>query len=61
MAEFVAEPGATYYFEVKMKLKEIGSGDSSDVDRDLYFAQLSDNEGKFRMKTAALATSAPRK
>jgi hypothetical protein len=61
MAEFTAEAGKTYYFEVKMKLKEIGSGDTSDVDRDLGFAQISDDEGKFRMKSAARATSAPRK
>jgi len=61
MAEFTAEPGKTYYFEVKMKLKEVGSSDSNDVDRDLSFVQISEDEGKFRMQSAALATSAPRK
>jgi hypothetical protein len=61
MAEFTAEAGKTYYFEVKVKIKEVGSGNSSDVDRDLDFAQISDDEGKFRMQSAALATSAPRK
>ncbi len=61
MAEFIAEPGKTYYFEVKMKLKEYGSGDSGDVDRDLNFVQVSEDEGKFRMKSLALATSTARK
>jgi hypothetical protein len=59
MADFVAEPGKTYYFEVKMKLKAYGSGDSSDVDRDLNFAQVSGDEGKYRMQSSALAKSTP--
>jgi hypothetical protein len=61
MAEFTAEAGKTYYFEVKVRIKEVGSDNSSDVDRDLDFAQISDDEGKFRLQSAALATSSLRK
>jgi len=61
MAEFTAEAGKTYYFEVKMKLKKYdygsGSNSSSDVDRDLSFAQVSDDEGQYRVKASALAAS----
>jgi hypothetical protein len=61
MADLTAESGKTYYFEVKMKIKEVGSGNTSDVDRDLDFAQISEDEGKFRLQSAALATFVPRK
>lgn len=62
MADFTAEAGKTYYFVVRMKLKAYNGSDSGgEVDRDLTFAQVGDDEGKFRMRSSALATSAPRK
>jgi hypothetical protein len=62
MAEFTAEAGKTYYFEAKVKIKEIGGGNGGgDVDRDLNFVQVSDDEGKFRLKASALATATARK
>jgi len=61
MAEFTAEAGKTYYFESKVKIKMQNGGDGGgDVDRDLDFVQVSDDEGRFRLKSAALATSTAR-
>jgi hypothetical protein len=62
MAEFTAEAGKTYYFEAKVKIKEYSGGNGGgDVDRDLNFIQVSDDEGKFRLKSSALATATARK
>jgi hypothetical protein len=65
VAEFTAEAGKTYYFEVLVKLKEhnygAGADGSSEVDRDLKFAQVSDDEGRYRLKASALATATPSK
>jgi hypothetical protein len=63
MAEFTAEAGKTYYFEAKVKLKEYSGGENSagDIDRDLNFVQVSDDEGKFRLKASALAAAKERK
>jgi len=62
MADFVAEAGKTYYFEAKVKIKEHTYGDSSsEVDRDLNFVQVSDDEGRYRVKASALATATVRK
>jgi len=62
MAEFTAEAGKTYYFEAKVKIKEHNYGDSnSQVDRDLDFVQISDDEGRYRVKAAALAIATARK
>jgi hypothetical protein len=65
MADFVAEAGKTYYFEARVKIKEhnygTGPGSSSEVDRDLAFAQASDDEGRYRVKASSLATATPMK
>lgn len=61
MAEITAEAGKVYYFEAKVKLKEYNGGDSSDVDRDLNFVEVSGDEGRFRLRASALATATARK
>jgi len=62
MADFTAEAGKTYYFESKVKIKEHNYGDNGgEVDRDLSFSQVSDDEGKYRVKASALATATPSK
>ena len=65
MADFVAEAGKTYYFEAKVRIKahEYGGGAdaSSEVDRDLSFTQVGDDEGKYRVKASAQSTAIARK
>jgi len=61
MADFVAEVGRTYYFEAKVKIKEhsygTGPDSSSEVDRDLSFMRVSDDEGRYGVKLGTLAVS----
>ncbi len=64
MADFNAKAGETYYFEAKVKIKEhqygTGADSSSEVDRDLSFSQVSDDEGRYRIKASPLATASAR-
>lgn len=64
-ASFTAEAGKVYYFEAKATLHvhQYGTGkdSSSETDRDLVFAQLNDDEGKYRVKAWKLAVSKPKK
>jgi hypothetical protein len=61
MADFTAEAGKTYYFEARVKIKEhdygVGPDSTSEVDRDLSFSQVNDDEGKYRVKASPLATA----
>jgi len=59
MTDFVAEAGKTYYFEAKVRIKEhnygTGPDSSSEVDRDLNFTRVSDDEGRYGVKLGTLA------
>ena len=56
---FTAEAGKTYYFEAKVAIvphqNGTGAGASSETDRNLTFAQLSDDDGSYRVKAWKLA------
>jgi len=56
LTSFTAEAGKTYYYKIKVTLKQ--SGDYAD--RDLDLMPVSEDEAKFRMKTSALSKSTPR-
>ena len=56
LTSFPAEAGKTYYYKIKVTLKQIG--DYTDYDLDLM--PVSEDEGKYRMKASALSKSTPR-
>jgi hypothetical protein len=60
MASFTAEAGKVYYFEAKVGIHShqygSGPGSSQETDTDLGFVQVSDDEGKYRVKASKLAT-----
>lgn len=67
VTSFTAEAGKVYYFQVRIREVEGGvmgtSGGpvSSTYDWVLDLTPLSDDEGRYRMKISALATSTPKK
>jgi len=62
---FTAEAGKVYYYEAKVTMIAhqygFGPNSSREVDKDLVFGQLSDDEGKYRVKASAVAASKPSK
>jgi hypothetical protein len=61
LISFTAEAGKVYYFEAKVTIdphqNETGPGSNSETDRNLAFAQLSDDDGKYRVKVWKLSKS----
>lgn len=58
MDSFDAVPGSVYYYRVKVKL--IMTSDSY-TEQALHLVQVSDDEGKYLLKTSELSTSKPKK
>jgi hypothetical protein len=65
LTSFTAEAGKVYYYEAKVTMIAhqygFGPNSSREVDKDLVFGQLSDDEGKYRVKASAVAASKPSK
>jgi hypothetical protein len=63
LTSLTAEAGKVYYFEAKETITVhrygTGPGSSSERDIDLAFGQLSEDDGKYRLKISALATAKP--
>jgi hypothetical protein len=61
LISFTAEAGKVYYFEAKVAIvtHQNGPGPDSNLetDRTLAFAQLSDDDGKYRVKVSKLSKS----
>lgn len=64
VTSFTAEAGKTYYYEVKRTLKiQHGDGPGRPVtgsERTFDFTQLTEDQGKYRVKASALATFNPK-
>ncbi|MGA2674866.1 MAG: hypothetical protein ABSE99_16735 [Terracidiphilus sp.] len=58
VASFTAEPGKVYYFAANVRVIPIGE---NSADYEFNLSQLSDDEGKYRLKAWKLATSKPNK
>ena len=52
-----AEPGKIYYFAIDVKIRQYQSG----MEQHLNLAALNEDEGKYLVKTFALASTAPKK
>jgi len=62
LASFTAEAGKVYYFEAQATLKVHNYGNNSrETDRSLDFVQVSEDEGKYRIKASELSTFKPSK
>jgi hypothetical protein len=59
MASVTAEPNKTYYFQVKILLRQDSQGWVKE--RTFELTQLGEDDGKYRMKASALSTSKPAK
>jgi hypothetical protein len=62
LASFTAEAGKIYYFEAQTTLKVHSYGNNShETERSLEFVQVSEDEGKYRVKASELSTFKPNK
>jgi len=60
VADFTAEPGKTYYFQARFLIKMVDI-DTAQLEQRLELTQLSDDEGKYRVKVSPLSTGNPKK
>ena len=73
MDSFTAEAGKVYYYEANVTITATRehfngfaggqpvSGSGTQVDKEFNFSQVNEDEGKYRIKVSALATSAPKR
>lgn len=57
LTSFTAEAGKTYYYKIKVTLKQLGE---NSVDRELGLEPISEDEGKYGIKAFPLSKSTPR-
>ncbi len=60
-AAFTAEAGRVYYFRAQADISAVGNGRGAMVGPVFNFSQLTDDDGKYKVKAWKLATSTPKK
>jgi hypothetical protein len=61
VASFTAEPGKAYYFRVAITIQPYTTDRGAQKEDRLDLTQLSEDEGKYRVKVSALSTATPKK